>query len=92
MSKESFQTVPETFWRLFAVPGPGDILETFSAFRAQRARETSVRGGLVPKKSYENWKVLSPLCLYIVSLVVILHNRVCDNWVSLKTLTSLNKG
>ena len=27
----------------------GDIFETFSAFRARRARETSVRGGLVPK-------------------------------------------
>ena len=41
-----------TFWRLFGAPGPeapGDIFETFSAFRARRARETSVRGGLVPK-------------------------------------------
>ena len=40
-----------TFWRLFGVPGPeapGDIFETLSAFRARRARETSVRGGLVP--------------------------------------------
>ena len=51
-SPETSQTVPETFWRLFGVPGteaPGDIFETFSAFRARRARETSVRGGLVPK-------------------------------------------
>ena len=41
-----------TFWRLFGVPGPeapGDIFETFSASRARRARETSVRGGLAPK-------------------------------------------
>ena len=52
VSKESFRTVPETFCRLFGVPGPeapGDIFETFSAFRARRARETSVRGGLVRK-------------------------------------------
>ena len=51
-SPETSQTVPETFWRLFGVPGPeapGDIFETFLAFRARRARETSVRGGLVPK-------------------------------------------
>ena len=50
VSKESFRTVPETFWRLFGVPGteaPGDIFETYSAFRARRARETSVRGGRV---------------------------------------------
>ena len=41
-----------TFWRLFGGSGleaPGDIFETFSAFRAQRARETPVRVGLVPK-------------------------------------------
>ena len=51
MSKESFRTVPETFWRLSGLPGPeapGDVFETFSAFRARRARESSVRGGLVP--------------------------------------------
>ena len=40
-----FRDFLETFW----VPGPGDIFETFWAFRARRAQETSVRGGLVPK-------------------------------------------
>ena len=52
VSGECFWTVPGTFWRLFGVPGPeapGDIFETFLGFRARRARETSVRGGLVPK-------------------------------------------
>ena len=41
-----------TFWRLFRGPRPealGDTCETFSAFRAWRARETPVRGGLVLK-------------------------------------------
>ena len=50
-SPETSRTVPETFLRLFGVPGPeapGDIFETFLGFRARRARETSVRGGLVP--------------------------------------------
>ena len=50
-SPETCRTVPETFLRLFGVSGPGapgDIFETFSAFQARRARETSVRGGLVP--------------------------------------------
>ena len=54
MSGECFWTVPGTFWRLFGVPGPeapGDIFETFLGFRARRARETSVRGGLVPNFS-----------------------------------------
>ena len=51
-SPETSQIVPETFWRVFGFPGPealGDILETFSAFRARRARETSVRGRLAGK-------------------------------------------
>ena len=51
-SPETCRTVPETFLRLFGGPGPEaprDIFETFSAFRARRARETSVRGGLVPR-------------------------------------------
>ena len=45
----------ETLWRLFGVPGPeapGDIFETSSAFRVRRARETSVRGGLVHKRCW----------------------------------------
>ena len=61
--KESFRTVPETFWRLFGVPGPeapGDIFETFLASRARRARETSVRGGLVPNSSYSPHPQLIP--------------------------------
>ena len=48
-----FWSVPRTFWRLFGVPGPpalGDIFETLSAFWALKARETSVRGGLVPNE------------------------------------------
>ena len=48
-SPETSQTVSETFWKLFGVPGPEaprDIFATFSAFRARRARETSLRGGL----------------------------------------------
>ena len=50
-----------TFWTLLGVPGPeapGDIFETLWAFRARRARETSVRGGLVPKAnvhSVDRW-------------------------------------
>ena len=58
VSGECFWTVPGTFWRLFGVPGPeapGDIFETFLGFRARRARETSVRGGLVPNKRPLNW-------------------------------------
>ena len=61
VSGECFWSVPWTFWRLFGVPGPkksgpGDIFETLSAFRALwRARETSVRGGLVPK-------AVTPVC------------------------------
>ena len=54
-----------TFWRLFGAPGPeapGDIFETFSAFRARRARETSVRGGLVPKSTVSVWS-LTAACL-----------------------------
>ena len=50
-SPETSRTVAETFWRLFGVPGPealGNIFETFSAFRARRAQETSAKGGLVP--------------------------------------------
>ena len=50
VSKESFGTLHKTLWRLFGVPGPeapGDISKTFSAFQARRARETSVKGGLV---------------------------------------------
>ena len=49
-SPETSQTVAETSRRLFGVPGPeapGEIFETFSAFRAGRVRGTSVRGGLV---------------------------------------------
>ena len=52
VSTESFRTVPETFWRLFGVSGPeapGGIFETLEASRARRARETSIRGGLVRK-------------------------------------------
>ena len=55
VSKESFS---ETFLGLFGVPGPeapGDIFETFSAFRARRARETSVRGGRVRKGGHPKW-------------------------------------
>ena len=50
-SPETSRTVPDTFSRLFGVLGqeaPGDFFKTLSAFRARRARETSVRGGLVP--------------------------------------------
>ena len=48
-----FPDCPRDFWRLFQGPrseAQGDILETFSAFRARRARESpvTVRGGLVP--------------------------------------------
>ena len=42
---------PRLFRDFLGVPGPeapGDIFETFLGFRARRARETSVRGGLVP--------------------------------------------
>ena len=50
LSKESFRAAPETFWRLFWVPGPGrHFLRLFLAFRARRAREISVRGRLVHK-------------------------------------------
>ena len=51
---ETIQRLPRVFPRLFGVVGvlrqeaPRDIFEIFSAFRARRARETSVRGGLVP--------------------------------------------
>ena len=50
-SMQTSWTVPETFWRLFGVLGPeapGDIFKTLSGFRARNARETPVRGGLVP--------------------------------------------
>ena len=40
----------ETF-RGSGAGGPGDIFETFSAFGARRARETSARGGLVRNSS-----------------------------------------
>ena len=57
-SPETSRTVPETFLRLFGVPGPEaprDIFETLSAFRARKARETSVRGGLVPNRSIQKY-------------------------------------
>ena len=55
-SPRSLETVyfetPETVFRLFRTlfgpwgrKAPGDSLETLSGFRAQRARETPVRGG-----------------------------------------------
>ena len=49
-----------TFSDFLGVRGPeapGDIFsETFSAFRGRRARETSVRGGLVPKSECLAWR------------------------------------
>ena len=42
-----FRDFLETFWGL-GPEAPRDIFETFSAFRARTARETSVRCGLVP--------------------------------------------
>ena len=47
----------ETFW----APAPGDIFETFLGFRARRARETSVRGGLVPNTCYHDPGYQAPL-------------------------------
>ena len=55
-SPETSQTIAETFWRLFRVPGleaPADIFETFSAFRARRLRTlfplTAVKNARNPK-------------------------------------------
>ena len=42
-----FPDCPRDFFETFGGPA-GDIFETLSAFRARSARETSVRGGLVP--------------------------------------------
>ena len=44
MSFETPETVPRLF--RFLDPGPGDSLETLSGFRARRARQTPVRGGV----------------------------------------------
>ena len=54
VSGECFWTFFGAFWRLFRGPGEalGDIFETFSAFRAQRARETPARGGLAPNARF----------------------------------------
>ena len=68
VSKESFRTVPETFWRLFGVPGPeapGDILETFSAFRARRAifshyLRPEISGSSNPKRPGRCWRSPGP--------------------------------
>ena len=51
---ETLRRLPGLCPGLFGVMGPegtGDIFEIFLAFWAQRARETSARGGLVPNRS-----------------------------------------
>ena len=54
-SPKTSQTVPKTFRRLFGGPGPGG-----PALRAQRARETPVRRGLVPKPKLQKFTCHSP--------------------------------
>ena len=67
-SGKSLEKVPKDFFeRLFpdsrGVPGPeapGDFFQTFSGFRARRARETPVNGQRVPKAMLP----LGALCFY----------------------------
>ena len=49
-----FPDGPRNFLETFSGRLAGGIFETFSAFRARRARETPLRGGLVPKIRIKN--------------------------------------
>ena len=60
-----FREFFETFWGSRARRPRERFSRTFSAFRAPRARETSVRGGLVPNSADESpWSTMISLDLF----------------------------